>query len=603
MTSTQTYPPHQVTRQDRADGSLLLQSGLTLGPVARNTGAWLHRWAEQTPDAVFLAERSGPGWRRESYGAMLEQVRGVAASLLARGLGPGKPIVVLSGPGVDHGILTLAAQYIGAPTVPLAEQYSLIPDAHPKLVYAVAKVKPAMIYTLDAQAYAAALAQDALAGIEVVASRGAGPGIAAFDDLTRGNAGVDLDAAYARVGPETLAKILFTSGSTSDPKGVPQTQAMMTVNQAQYQACLPMLAARPPVILDWLPWNHVFAGSSDFNMILANGGALYLDDGKPLPALFGRSLENQSMVDTTMSFNVPLAYARLVDAMAEDAALRKQFFSDLDLIFYAGASLPKKVWSGLEDMALAETGSVPMMTSSWGMTETAPAAIMHYQGGAQSGMIGVPMPELVVKLIPEQPDRYELRVRGPNVMDGYVDDPEKTAEVFDDEGFLITGDAVRFIDRDDMLQGIRFDGRISEDFKLMSGIWVQASTLRLEALTALAGLVQDVVVVGADRADLGVLVFPDPARTLKDDGRGAITDASFCAEIQDRLQALAANATGSSKRIVRALVLAGPPSMGAGEITAKGSLNSKAILASRPTVLDRLYDDTDPATIRVNGDS
>ena len=599
MTRQPNYLTHQVTREDRADGTVILRSDLPLGHVARNTGEWLHRWAEEAPSRVFLAERDGAGWREETYASMLEKVRAVAASLLDRGLGPDKSIVVLSGPSVDHGILALAAQYIGAPIVPLAEQYSLIPDAHPRLIYTAGKVRPAMVFASNADAFGPALAMDVFNGVQKFVSTGQSGDLAPFADLLEGQPGPDLDAAYAAVGPDTLAKILFTSGSTSHPKGVPQTQRMMTVNQAQYLACLPLLAERPLVAVDWMPWNHVFAGSSDFNMVLSNGGTLYLDDGKPVNGLFARSVENLQMQAGTLSLNVPIAYSMLVEAMQADADLRRRFFADLDMIFYAGASLPADVWAALQDMAMAETGRIPMMTSSWGMTETAPAAILHYQGGAQSGMIGVPMPELEVKLVPDQVDRYELRVRGPNVMPGYYEDAEKTAESFDDEGFMLTGDAVCFVDPNDMQHGVRFDGRISEDFKLTTGIWVNASNLRLNALTALAGLVQDVVVTGADRADLGLLVFPDPALELTGDDNGLSTDADYGAQIKQRLTELASHATGSSKRIVRAAVMAQPPSVGDGEITAKGSLNNRAILTRRTALLDRLYDDADPAIIHI----
>ena len=592
------YLTHKLRREDRPDGSILLHSGLELGPVANNTAEWLHRWADEAPDRVFLAERQGDGWREVTYADTLALTRAVAAALVARGLGPDRPIVVLSGPGVDHGILTLAAQYAGVPTVPLAEQYSLIPEAHPRITHAVETVRPGMIFAVDAGPYAGALALPVLDGIEKVVSRGGGDGFTEFSALLRGKPGPALAAAHAAVGPDTLGKILFTSGSTSLPKGVPQTQRMMTVNQAQYQACLPLLQDRPIVVVDWLPWNHVFAGSSDFNMVLANGGSLYLDDGKPLRGRFERTLENLALKTGTLSFNVPVAYAMLVEAMRKDADLRQRFFTDLDMIFYAGASLPADIWAALEEMALEVTGKVPMMTSSWGMTETAPACILHYQGGAETGMIGVPMPELVVKLIPEQPGRYELRVSGPNVMPGYFEAPDKTAESFDGEGFLITGDAVQFVDESDIAKGVRFDGRISEDFKLMTGVWVHAAKLRLEALDALAGLVQDVVLTGADRPDLGLLIFPDPGLGLAGQG-GAITDADYTARLTERLQALAAKATGSSGRIVRALVMVEPPSVGDGEITAKGSLNNRAILTRRADLLERLYDDADPSVLKL----
>ncbi|MGB7297771.1 MAG: AMP-binding protein, partial [Burkholderiaceae bacterium] len=379
-------------------------------------------------------------------------------------------------------------------------------------------------------------------------------------------------------------------------KGVPQTQRMVTVNQAQYLACMPMFGARPPVIVEWLPWNHVFAGNSDFYLILSNGGTLILDDGKPVKGLFDRTLENLSMHVGTMSFNVPIAYSMLVDAFRKDNRLKQRFFADLDLIFYAGASLPADLWSALEDMSREVTGKVPMMTSSWGLTETAPSCLIHHQGGAESGMIGVPVPELDVKLIPYQDNRYEIRVRGPNVITSYFDEPDKDAEAFDEEGYFITNDAVRFVDQDDMAAGVRFDGRITEDFKLMTGTWVQAARIRLQVLATLEGLVQDVVVTGADREQIGLLIFASPQHIHADSSDSVITDSAYCEQIKQALQPMTNAATGSSTRITRFLVMAQPPSVKDGEITAKGSLNISAVLRCRSDLLTRLYDD-DGATI------
>lgn len=589
--------PHSLKVETRDDGTLILSSEMALPPTVDKTSDWLHRWAVDAPDRVFLAEREGDGWRTLTYAQALDAVRRVAASLLARGFGAETPVVVLSGPSINHGILALATQYIGVPLVPLAEQYSLIPDAHPRMLYAIEKTKPAMLYAEDGGVYAEALSLPELDGLLKVVGGTAGDGIVEFDSLLKGEPDALLDAVNATVEPDTLAKILFTSGSTSMPKGVPQTQRMMCVNQSQYQACLPFLQDHPPVILDWMPWNHVFGGNSNFNMTLANGGSLYLDDGKPMKGRFERSLENLAMVNATMSLNVPIAYAMLVEAMRNDAALRKQFFDGLDLIFYAGASLPADVWDALREMAMAETGHVPMMTSSWGLTETAPMAVIHYQGKAESGHIGVPAPQLEAKLIPESPGRYEIRVRGPNVMAGYFNDPEKTAESFDDEGYFITKDAVRFVDENDRTKGVKFDGRISEDFKLLTGTWVQAGNLRLEAMAALSGLVLDVVITGADRHEVGVMIFPPAARGLTGDD-GTIRDAEYLAELSERLTSLAAKATGSASRIARALVLAEPPNVGGGEITAKGSLNYNAILRRRADLLERLYDDSDLSILK-----
>jgi feruloyl-CoA synthase len=597
MFTKQDYLKHQLLIDHREDGEMIMSSGLTLDPVAQNTGEWLHRWAAETPDAVFLAERSGPGWNELKYGDALSQVQSVAAGLLDHGVGPGEKIVILSGPGIKHGILKLAAQYIGVATVPVAEQYSLIPDAQPRLIHIAEKICPAMVFAEDAEKFARGLALPQFDNALKVVGGLAGTGMITFERLLAST--TNISAARDTVTPQTLAKILFTSGSTSTPKGVPQTHHMMCVNQNQYSGCLPFLKARPPVILSWLPWNHVFAGNSNFNMALAFGGALYLDTGKPVKGLFDTTLENLRMVKPTMSANVPVGYAMLVEAMREDAQLRHNFFADLDFIFYAGASLPADVWQGIEELAMIELGRVPMLTSSWGMTETAPMALMHYEGNATSGMIGIPGPELEARLLPIDDNRYELRVRGPNVMDGYYEEPEKNAETFDDEGFMKTGDAVCFADPDRLESGLQFDGRIGEDFKLLSAVWVQSARLRLGAMPALAGLAQDIVITGENRADLGLLVFPDPQLGLQAGDDGTIQDAHYCAKIRSVLAKLAETATGSSNRIVRAIVLGEPPSVKAHEITAKGNLNNNAVLRHRAGFVERLYDDSDPATIQI----
>ena len=477
------FAPQQVSAEYRGDGTVLIRSALSLGTPVKTTSDWLHRWANEVPSRPFIAESSGPGWRRLSYRETLESVQAVARALLARGLGPDRPIAVLSGNGVDHAILALAAQYAGIPLAPLAEQYALLPEARGRLAGILDTVRPAMVFVSDSGRFAEALTAEALAGTEIVASETHGrPGHTAFAALLAGDAGVDLAAAHAAVGPETLAKILFTSGSTSAPKGVMTTHGMMCVNQLQIRQVWPFLAEHPPQILDWLPWNHVFGGSHNFNLMLANGGTLYIDDGMPTPKAFGRTIENLKDVGHTISFNVPTTFAMLVEHMRKDADLRRAYFRNLDLIFYAGASLPQHLWEALEQMAMAENGMAPLMSSSWGMTETAPAALMVHAPIDRAGNLGAPLPGVVAKLIPEADGRCELRVHGTNVMPGYFRDEARTRAAFDAEGFLITGDAVRLADANDPSQGIVFEGRVAEDFKLMTGTWVQVSKLRVGAL-------------------------------------------------------------------------------------------------------------------------
>lgn len=604
MKRTETYRPHSVERDVRPDGTILLTSGHPIGPIAETTGDWLHKWAEEAPDRTFLAERSGSGWRADGYAAALEKVRAIAAALLGRGFNGETPILIMSGNGVDHGLLALAAQYAGIPAVPVAEQYALIPGAHDRLRHVIELVRPKLAYAVDAEEYGEALALDALAGIEIVASRPGSSRATPFAELLKGDSGIDVDAAHAGVGPDTVVKILMTSGSTSNPKGVPTTHRIMCVNQTQVADALPFLRERPPVIVDWLPWNHVFGGSHNFNMMLANGGSLYVDDGKPVKGKFERTLENLSMVTGTLAFNVPVGFSMLLGALRADENLRRRFFSDLDLVFYAGASLPQDVWQGFERMAMEVKGSVPLMTSSWGLTETGPACLMQHEPAPESGIVGVPLTGVTAKLIPDGDMRCEVRVKGPNIMTGYFGDADKTAGSFDEEGYFITGDAMRFVDPEKPEMGLRFDGRISEDFKLLTGTWVRAATLRLDLLGSLAPLASDLVVTGHDRGEIGVLVFPNmealgEAGHVPRETEGALVSEELAAEIARRLTERARTATGSSTRVGRALVMAEPASLGDGELTAKGSLNARKILSRRAVLLERLYDDADPATIRI----
>ena len=598
MKRTTNFKPHNVIRENRADGTILLRSAEPLSEVANTTGDWLHSWAQQTPDNIFIAERHGAGWRAESYAETLEKVRAIASSLLGRGMGPDTPILIMSGNGVDHGLLALAAQYVGIPTVPVAEQYSLIHGAHGRLRHAIELVRPRMAYVVDATQYSEALALDALVDIEVIATR-ADAKTTPFANLLKGDC-ADVDVARAKVGPDSVVKLLMTSGSTSSPKAVMTTQGMMCANQVQLSDAMPFLRARPPRIVDWLPWNHVFGGSHNFNMMLANGGSLYIDDGKPVKGLFERTVENLSLITGTLCFNVPVGFSMLLGALRKDAGLRQRFFEDLDMIFYAGASLPQDIWQGFEKMAVETKGEVPLITSSWGLTETAPAMMLQHEPTENSGVVGVPLNGVTAKLIPDGEMRCEVRVKGPNLMPGYFEAPEKTAEAFDDEGFFITGDAMRFVEPNDPSKGMKFDGRISEDFKLLTGTWVRAAQLRIDILAALSPLASDLVVTGADKSEIGVMIFPN-ATELEAEGfqleeeAGAYRCPLLLGEVHRRLAAHAATGVSSSTRVARAIVLSEPASMPDGEMTAKGNLNFRKVLARRADLLKRLYAEADPA--------
>jgi len=583
------YAPHRTTVERGSKGDLIYRSTAPLGDVAKTTGEWLHRWAAERPHHTFIAERSGADWRRVSYAETLEMVRAIGAFLLARGMTVDTPILVISGNSVDHALLTLAAQYVGVPTVPLAEQYALIPQARSRMMDAAAMVKPAMVYAQNTARYGDALAM--FPDVECVVSEGAG--YTTIADLAKGS-DADVDAAFAKVGPDSVVKILLTSGSTSAPKAVPTTHKMMCTNQTQLAQSLPFLTDRPPVVVDWLPWNHVFGGSHNFNAILANGGSFYIDDGKPTPALIGRTVENLKLQCGTLAFNVPVGFSLLLQAFDRDADLAKAYFQDLDMIFYAGASLPQDLWEGFENYALKYRGSLPLMTSSWGLTETAPACLIQQEPIRKSGIIGVPMAGVEIKLVPNGDDRYETRVKGPNVMTGYLNNPEKTAEAFDEDGYFITGDAMTFVDPDDYDKGLRFDGRISEEFKLLTGTWVRAGALRMDVLAGVAPLATDVVITGSDRADIGVMVFPHPEHLTAlgysgNDDHGVIVDAAIMDAFAAKLADMQRDGGSSSTRIARAVILSEPASMPEGEMTAKGNLNFRKIQTRRADILDRLY--------------
>ena len=603
MKRTSNFKPHDVSSERRGDGTLLLRSNAEMGDVVDTSADWLHRWSVEAPERIFLAERSGAGWREETYQSTLQKVRAIAASLLARGMGPDTPILIMSGNGVDHGLLTLAAHYVGVPTAPIAEQYALIPAARERLEHAISLVNPRMAYVVDADKFAHAITIDALAGVEIVASDvGSQSGVTAMDTLLQGDSGVDIDVARGQVTPDSVVKILMTSGSTSAPKGVMTTQRMMCVNQTQIADSLPFLSERPPSVVDWLPWNHVFGGSHNFNMMLANGGSFYIDDGKPLKGLFDRTVENLKMVTGSLVFNVPVGFGMLLQAQKSDQDLRQRFFQDLDMIFYAGASLPQDIWQGLEQMALDVKGEVPLMTSSWGLTETAPATMIQQEPTDRSGVIGVPMSGVTLKLVPEEDGRYEVRAKGPNIMPGYYNDPEKTAEAFDDEGYFVTGDAMVFVDPDNMNAGMRFDGRISEDFKLLTGTWVRATALRMSLLGHFAPLAADLVITGQDKSDIGVLIFPnkeaiETAGHALDDVDGMLSDPSLLNALRDRLAVWNAENASSSTRIARAAFFAEPASLVDAEITAKGNLNFRKVLQRRSAILDHLYNGSHDAVI------
>lgn len=605
------FAPPRVNVQRHAGGIVYVSSPVPPAPAVRCLGDYLVRWAVATPDAPFLLERCDGQWRGVSYAQALQRVLHIAAWLLQQGMGPAhaqRPVMVLADNSVEHAMLMLACMHIGLPYAAISPSYALFSREFSKLRTLVQTLDPALIYVGDPQRYAPALAAiGELHRATVVLPAGhssgqsCGPSEAptvAFSTLLAPPdeaALAAVQAAYGAVGPETVAKILFTSGSTSEPKGVINTQRMLCSNQAAKAQLWPFLQRTPPVLLDWLPWNHTFGGNHNFNLILAHGGTLYIDAGKPMPGAFETSLVNLAEVAPTLYLNVPRGFDMLLPQLRSDAQLRRQFFSRLQVIFYAAAALPQHLWDGLMELSQQELGRVVPMVTGWGSTETSPlAADCHFQS-ERAGVIGLPVPGVTLKLVPNG-HKSEVRVKGPNVMPGYYKQAALTALAFDDEGYYRMGDAVRFVDETRPELGLLFDGRVTEDFKLMTGTWVNVGALRLKAVQLLAPLAQDVVVAGHDRNDIRLLVFANVAACRHLSGASAdtpvsevVTHPSVQRQVRQALAALREQGGGSSTCASAALLMDVPPSVDAGEITDKGYINQSAVLHHRAALVERLY--------------
>ena len=590
-------PSDTVLRRD-GDGTIYMASPFPLGSYAVKLTERLEHWAAAAPDRTFLAERSASGnWRRVSYRETLAAVRNLAQAILDRRLSPERPIVILSGNGIDHALLGLAAMYAGVLYAPVAPAYSLQAREFTTLRQIFGRMQPGLVFAADGAAFERAL-KDALPdGCDLVVSTSAPASIPAtrFSDLAATPATSAVDDAHALVTGDTIAKILFTSGSTGRPKGVINTQRMLCSNQEQLRSVFLFLKDAPPVLCDWLPWNHTAGGNHNFGIALYNGGTLYIDEGKPTPSTFGATVRNLREVPCTAHFGVPRFYELLMPYLRADAELRKTFFSDLKLLFYAAAGLGQRFWDELRDVSIAACGEELLIMTGLGATETAPFAICTGLDGASAGMIGLPVPGMQLKLAPVG-DKLEGRVRGPNITPGYYKDEELTRAAFDEEGYYKLGDGMRFVDEANPKRGLIFDGRLAEDFKLSTGTWVSVGPLRAKIMAAGGGLVQDVVIGAPDREYVTALIFPSVH--LCREAAGAAPDAPLDEVVghpavrrrfQDALRRLAAESTGSTTFVARAMVMVEPPSVEAREITDKGSLNQKAVLAHRAALVDELY--------------
>ncbi|MBN9043893.1 MAG: feruloyl-CoA synthase [Rhizobiales bacterium 62-47] len=587
-----------VTVERRADGTIYLRPRTALGDYPQRLTDRLHHWAATAPDRVFMAERDAiGGWRKLTYAQLLSASRHIASALLSRGLSAERPLMILSGNSIDHALLAFGALYAGVPFCPVSPAYSLVSKDYGKLAFVIKLLTPGLVFADDATLFADALRANVPDDVEIAATRGSVPGrsVTPLADLLATPEHAQLDATHDAIGPDTIAKFLLTSGSTGNPKAVINTQRMICANQVMLRDTLAFLKDEPPVIVDWLPWNHTFGGNHNIGLTLFNGGSMYLDAGKPTPGGIEQTVRNLREISPTVYFNVPKGYESLLPYLRDDAALRQKFFGRLHAMFFSGAALSPYVWNSLDEIAVAVTGKrVPMLTGL-GATETAPFFMSVTPETSRSGHVGLPVLGNDAKLVPNN-GKIEVRAKGPNVTPGYWRQPELTAKAFDDEGFYIFGDAIKPADANNFDAGFDFDGRISEDFKLGSGTWVSVGPLRARFVAACAPLVRDVVIAGINRDELSALVMLDldGCRVVNpalppDDLAAAASDPKIRQAFAERLARFAAAATGSSNRITRAILIDTPLSIDRGEVTDKGSINQRAVLEHRADVIEGLY--------------
>jgi feruloyl-CoA synthase len=586
----------QVAWERRADGSVLVWQTDPLDAYPQRMSDRIHHWAKLRPDTAWMVERdAGDAWQSVTYAQMLGHIRCIGQALLDLGLSTERPLLILSGNSTAHALMALGAQYVGIPSAATAPAYATLGTEFGKLAAVRDQITPGAVYADDTTPFARAIAQ-VLPGLPVLGQ--AGPGRShEYQALLATGPTAAVEAANAATGPDTIAKFLFTSGTTGSPKAVIQTQRMLCANMEQMTDCYAYLRDEPPVILDWSPWNHVAGGNLCFNTAIYNGGTFHIDSGRPTRDMMKNTMRDLREVRPNWYWNVPFGYEMLVEAMREDPSLAEAFFCNLKLKYYAGAAMARHTWAALEELAVQTTGERVLLSTGLGATETAPFALFNTDPTAEPGCIGVPARDVVLKLVPTD-GKWEARIKGPNVTPGYWRNEKLTREAFDDEGFYCLGDALRFADPENPAKGFFFDGRLAENFKMSTGTWVAVGPLRARLTDALGGLARDAVIVGEGADSLGALLVPfRPAIEALIDGGASLDDATLFAhpalhaELALRLGRYNETATGSSLRVLRALMLVDPLDLEKGEVTDKGSVNQRAVRSHRTDLVAALYAD------------
>ena len=584
-----TFGVTRVTLRDGEAGTQYLSAGQALNDYPARITERLQHWAQTVPERTFMARREKlhdgktGDWQHVSYAQAWARARCIAQALIHRGLSAENPVAILSENDLDHALLALGCMVAGVPFVPVSPPYSLISQDFDKLRHVLKTTTPGLVFAADGARYAKAINAAVSSDIEVVLGMGQleGRSTTAFAGLLATQATPAVDAAMQATGPDTIVKFLFTSGSTKLPKAVINTQRMVCANQQQMAQSMPVLASEPPVLVDWLPWNHTFGGNHNFGLVLFHGGSLYIDDGKPTPALMAETLRNLREIAPTVYFNVPTGFEAIANAMKTDDELRRNLLSRVKMFFYAGATLAQPIWDSLYESQEKEIGERIVMATGLGMTESAPFAIFVTSPNVKAGDLGVPTPGMTLKLVPSE-GKTEVRYKGPNITPGYWRAPQETADAFDDEGFFCTGDAVKWIDDNNIHVGLSFDGRIAEDFKLATGTFVSVGPLRAKIIAAGAPYVQDVVLTGINLKEVGALVIPTAAAR-------ALQTEAIAEHFQKVVDDLAKTATGRANRIARLHVMHEPPSIDKGEVTDKGSVNQRAVLTHRAALVEALH--------------